>query len=127
MITSDMPSINLAAADLTDEEFALLSPIVATKGKNKGKLRASKPTENGDSAYVWRMVAFQISPIGAHQSMPICADFDIVVPEGMSTTERYEWRRNRAKVLDALANKIVDQLPKSEWHGISRWRRAFYG
>jgi hypothetical protein len=127
MITSEMPSINLAAADLTDEEFALVAPIVATKGKNKGKLRASKPTENGDSAYVWRMVAFQISPIGAHHCLPMCADFDIVVPEGMGSSERYEWRRNRAKVLDALANKIVNQIPKSEWHGVRRWRQAFYG
>ena len=127
MFNTEMPSINLAAADLTSEEFALVAPIVASKGKNKGKLRASKPSEGGDSAYIWRMVAFQISPIAAHHCIPVCADFDIVVPDTLSSTERYQYRRNRAKVLDALADKIVNQIPKSEWQGIRRWRQVFYG
>ena len=128
MITNTtMPQINLQAADLTDVEYALCLPIVSTKGKNKGALRASKPSGNGDSAYIWRMVAFQISPIGQHHCLPMCADFDIEIPATVTREERYEWRRARAKELDAIANKLVNQIPKSEWHGIRRWRTAMYG
>ena len=127
MIFAEMPSINLSSIELSDSERPLVEPIVATKGKNKGKLRASKPDGNGDAAYVWRMVAFQISSVPAHHCMPICADFDIVVPENVSSTERYQYRRERAKVLNALADKVVNSIPKSEWHGVQRWHRAFYG
>jgi hypothetical protein len=122
-----MPQINLAAADLSSEEYALCLPIVSTKGKNKGALRASKPSGNGDSAYIWRMVAFQISPIGQHHCLPMCADFDIEVPATVTREERYEWRKNRAKELNAIADKLVNQIPKSEWHGIRRWKTAMYG
>ena len=123
----EMPTINLDAISLTADERALVEPIIANKGKNKGKLRASKPANAGEAAYVWRMVAFQISPIPAHHCMPVCADFDINVPESLSSTDRYHYRRNRAKELGDLADKIVNTIPKDEWHGIARWRRAFYG
>jgi hypothetical protein len=126
-INAPMPIINLAAADLTETEYALCLPIVSTKGKNKGSLRASKPTGNGDSAYIWRMVAFQISPIGQHHCLPMMADFDIEIPETVSREERFQWRRNRAKELNAIADKLVNQIPTSKWHGIARWSTAMYG
>lgn len=127
MFNTTMPTINLDAANLSTEELALCAPIVASKGKNKGKLRASKPSESGDAAYIWRMVAFQVSPIGAHHCLPMCADFDIQVPENLDGSERYNWRRARAKALDAIADRIVNTIPKDEWHGVRRWRQAIYG
>lgn len=128
MFNTTMPTINLDAANLSDAERTLCSPIVASKGKNKGKLRASKPTESGDAAFIWRMVAFQVSPIPQHHCLPMCADFDIEVPADMeATAERFQWRRNRAKELNAVAEKIVDTIPKDQWHGVQRWHRAFFG
>ena len=79
--TNEMPSINLDALTLDEAERSLAEKIIATKGKNKGCLRAAKPSNAGDAAYVWRMVAFQVSPIPQHHCLPVCADFDIFVPK----------------------------------------------
>lgn len=127
-----MPSIPLD--HLTAEELAIASGIVATKGKNKGLLRASKPKieyniivkegrklreptlETGRTAYLWRMVAFHVSPIGQHHCLPILADFDL--PGSV------EESRQEAKRLNVIVDKIVNAMKKSEWHGIHRWSRA---
>ena len=123
-----MPTISLDSLNLSFDDLALVLPIISSKGKNKGRLRASKPSEGGDAAYVWRMVAFQISPISSHHCMPVCADFDIQVPDSIKdSSERYDWRRNRAKELNNLVDQIVNAIPATEWHGIKRWHRAFYG
>lgn len=122
-----MPRIDLAAANLNDAELTMASLIISSKGKNKGCLRASKPSEQGDAAYIWRMVAFQISPLHQHWCMPICADIDIEVPDTLSREERYNWRKNRAKELMTVVDRIVNTVKASEWHGIKRWHRAFYG
>ncbi len=124
-----MPTISLDSLNLSCDDLALVRVIISSKGKNKGRLRASKPSsEGGDAAYVWRMVAFQISPISSHHCMPVCADFDIQVPDSIKdSSERYHWRRNRAKELNNLVEQIVNAIPATEWHGIKRWHRAFYG
>lgn len=122
-----MPRIDLAAANLNDAEMLLASQIISSKGKNKGSLRASKPSGNGDAAYIWRMVAFQISPLPQHHCMPVCADLDIDVPSHLKDRERYDWRRAHAAELMTIVDRIVNTLDASEWHGIKRWRRAFYG
>ena len=44
-----------------------------------GTLRSSKPRD-GNAAYVWRMVAFQISSNYRHHCMPVTADFGVTVP-----------------------------------------------
>lgn len=44
-------------------------------------LYASKPKKaTGDQQYVWRMVAFCISPYGPNACMPMTADFNVQVP-----------------------------------------------
>ncbi len=89
----------------------------------KGTLRASKPTVKRDSeitgsaAYVWRMVAFQVSPNPKHQCMPVCATFDLM--------GEYEHRKYLAEELDLIVKEIVDAVPPQEWHGIIRWGQAF--
>lgn len=116
---------------LTEAERVLASRIIATKGKNKGRLRASKPEvtyniierdgrkyreptlETGSAAYLWRIVAFSVSPIGQHHCLPVMADMDLPY----FTLSREEQAALR-KELDALADKITSAIPKSQWHGI---------
>jgi hypothetical protein len=140
MKTSVMPKINLANIDLTADELALVAGIVNSK---TGELRAGKPTlpkmvkvndpayfmgysycyqteadrNQGRTAYIWRMVAFFVSPKSQHQCMPCTADFDL---DGSPSETREE-----AKRLDAIVDKVVDSLPKSQWHGVRRWGQAF--
>lgn len=141
MTTKQMPAINLDAlkAVLTADEFEIARGIVNPR---TGALRASKPTIRRDgapkvhpwsnqqyrennladakTAYVWRMVAFAISPVPQHQCMPMTADFDLPYENG-------DQRRALCKVLDELADKVVKSVPVKEWHGVRRWGRAYYG
>jgi len=121
---STMPKIDLDALreqQLTPEQVSIVRRIISGQGKNKGRLRASKPMVDrtdplsGKAAYVWRMVAFAISPIGQHQSMPVTAEWDL--PDWKDR----EARKVMVKELDALADKVIDSVPKGEWHGIKRW------
>lgn len=133
---TQMPKINLTSE--TEEEQEILNLIT-----NKGCLRATKPPVprkvktghpnefninhydyataedalRGKAAYVWRMAAFEISPHSAHHCMPVTATFDL---PGWAEEARVE-----AKCLDRLVNRIVNSVPKSEWHGIQRWGQAF--
>jgi len=116
------PCINLVnVKDLTDEERLLAEAIIATQGLNKGRLRASPPASaQGDAKYVWRMVAFHVSTNPQHWCMPICADFDIDSP--VRGVEGVRYRAARSKALDNLVDRIVNTIPKEQWHGIRRWR-----
>jgi hypothetical protein len=104
--------------------------------KPDGTLYASKPKKaSGLAKYVWRMVAFGISPIGQHHCMPIMADFDISnsdvgFPMDMEWSHpdrsaAYDRRKLMAKVLDKVADAIVMTVPVREHHGTKRWARAF--
>ena len=126
-----MPEIDLTAAGLTDEEMEIARGIMV-RGKDKGKVRASKPplgddNVNGEAAYVWRMVVFCISPKSVHQCMPVTADFDLPRSywEGEGTsTEKRERRTARTKYLETIVDRIVATVPTSQWHGIARWGSA---
>jgi hypothetical protein len=121
MAHSVMPTINVAALmnELSREEFALVEPIIATQGKNAGRLRASKPSQCDErSMYIWRLVAFYVSPMRQHQCMPVTADFDL-------PGENYHERMMLAHKMDAIVDKVTDAIPMSEWHGIKRWGQAY--
>lgn len=121
MTSSVMPAINLESLmnELTPEEFGLVEPIIATQGKNAGRLRASKPSKvDRRSMYIWRLVAFYVSPMRQHQCMPITADFDL-------PGENYHERLMLAKQLDEIVDKVTDAIPMSEWHGVKRWGQAY--
>lgn len=139
-----MPKIDTdkVALDVTNHEQE--AQIVA-RILNKGALRATKPAIRKDTAneyndrcaaYTWRMVAFAISPHPAHHCMPMCAEFDL--PDfgmqgvnwkdadfGEKVHAAHEQRRELSKRLDALADRIVNTVPKNEWHGVTRWAQAF--
>lgn len=133
-----MPAIDLDAIELTAAERAIAErilnggalraskpkivytkAIVPCKYRPSGEKEISRPDElGGKAAYVWRMVAFTISPIGKHHCMPVTADFDL--PE-----DDMAKRREMAKELDTLANKIIASVPRHQHHGTMRWARAF--
>lgn len=119
MITS--AKLNLDVMGLTDLERDMVAPIIASKGKNAGSLRASKPDHaSGDSQYIWRMVAFTLSTDPKHWCMPICADLDIEVPAGVESRSKY--RAERAKRLDDIVDKVCNSIPKEQWYAIRRWK-----
>jgi hypothetical protein len=135
-----MPKIDLnkLAAILTPAELKLAQGIVNPK---TGALRASKPPvkhtrqtsvltgcerrvtdldaidPHAQTAYLWRMTAFQISVLPKHWCLPVCADSDLP----MFGAER----RALTATLDVIVKKIVDTLPPEEWHGIKRWGQAY--
>ena len=130
----DMPLIPLdeLRRTLSVEDYRIVTGIVATRGKNKGRLRASKPKvtrrkvgdrvepdrHEGYTAYVWRMVAFSISPVPAHQCLPCTADFDVPGHWGPEKREVLDY-------LDGIVDAVVKSVPVAEWHGVRRWGQVF--
>lgn len=118
-----MPSIleAIQKANLTGREKEIADQLV---GRN-GLLRSTKPKNDGEAMYVWRMVAFQISPHPQHHCMPVAAVFDVDIRD-----EKGKWSsalvRVRTKELDVLVDKIVNQVPKHEWHGVMNWAGALF-
>lgn len=117
--------------------------IVASQGKNKGRLRASKPKAErkviirnrygysreyydqslleSATQQIWRYLAFAVSPHGQHQCLPMGADFD--TPFDMSVDES----RRFAKWCDEVTDVIRHQYSAKEQPGLMRWGRAIYG
>ena len=131
-MAKQMPHIDLSKANLTDEELELAKGIINAR---TGQLRASKPkveryytgtrdrygreeidtTDTGKTAYIWRMVAFYVSPRRTHQCMPVMAFCDIpgsVMDEGRKALEAH---------LDDIAKRIADTVPATQWHSLRVW------
>ncbi len=127
MFNTTMPEINVDTLNLSDEDKALVVPIMATRGKNKGRLRASfkrinpdKDPEMGMSRYIWRMVAFYASPHYKHHTMPMMAMFDL--PK--YNTPEYKEGLTRC---DAIVNAVLATIPANQQYGTNRWGQAIYG
>ena len=134
-----MPEVKIHILGMSEEEKAIIRIII----KSDGTLRASKPklgkmarvddpaspygyryawaTDSerlkAKAAYVWRMVAFAISPNPVHHCMPTTTSFDL---DGT-----YKERRALEKELDAFANRIIKCVPVREQHGTMRWAQAY--
>lgn len=122
-----MPAIDLESlkSTLTVEEYLWAEAIVATQGKNKGCLRASKPAQAAPQAqYIWRMVAFEISPHQPHQCLPMLADWELYDLFNRDDVERMDKVNALCKKLDEVVNKIVDTVPANKRHGLKAWGRA---
>jgi len=141
----EMPKINLDVLKtrLDAHDYALIVGIVNTR---TGALRASKPpvpkkifvktyaprfagdghydyadpiaARQGMTAYIWRNVAFSVSPNPQHQCMPVMDFCDLPGKYGAE-------QRALAKQLDAIVNVVVASVPKTQWHGVARWGQAF--
>ena len=120
-----MPTINLDSlkSSLSEEDFSLAEMCVG----RGSKLRASKPTKNGDAAYVWRMVAFTASAKPQHWCIPCTADFNMDRDLYWGSSENNARRRERICYLNGLADKILEIIPKEQHYGTRRWAKAFYG
>lgn len=96
------------------DEAKIITRIVATKGKNKGQIRASmtsnfSDSEEGRAYYVWRLARFHG---GKDMTMPVMADLAV--------------RGDPFKVeLDKLADKVAKQYFGSDMAAAHRWGRAF--
>jgi hypothetical protein len=127
----NMPIINLD--NLDDQEKAIAEKIIG----RGGKLRSSTPSD-GEAAYVWRMVAFMVSPKPQHHCIPVSHDFGVmdIAPKikkfckymnrEIEQTD-FDWVRNHCKKLDIIVDKIVDNVKVQNRHGVNRWAKAFYG
>ena len=116
------PIMDFSQIALTDDERKLANMILATQGKNKGRLRAAKPKieyeiysykgrdyrvstfDTGRAAYLWRMVAFAVSKMGQHHCLPMMADMDL--PFRLDNPAWQAESRVMAKELGDLADKL---------------------
>ena len=121
-MTHTMPKIQFDT--LAGEALSLAREIAFADGG----LRKSKPKKaSGRAKYVWRMVAFTVSPVSRHQCMPVTADFDLYEDFDFSRSEFdrvSDLVRAESKRLDKVADEIINTVPKNEWHGVMRWGRA---
>ena len=112
-----MPKLNMNGMDERTKMWA------ETIVRQDDTLRASKPKvvkgdiASGTSAYIWRMVAFYISPRQQHQCMPVMAECDLQID--------YSERRKAIVKLDEIVQDIVDCVPRRQQHGVNRWGQAF--
>lgn len=86
--------------------------VLATKGKNKGKLRASmKSSDNARAYYVWRMARFHG---GVDVTLPVMADLGV-------RGDPYR------KELDQIAEDVAKKYLGSNMRGAMRWHQAMFG
>ena len=124
--------LNPFAENLSEYEQQIVLLIV----KNNNKIRISKPEiEQGnqltaDAAYVWRMLMFCTQSEAPYVCMPVMAEFYITMGIPKEQLEKMKFKtngfeRNRMKeILDPLVDKLLSQLPKEQWEGVSRWASA---
>lgn len=110
----EMPRIDMQALwrKLSAEDMAIVRRVV-----RDWKLRSSRPkihdsAESRYAAYVWRMVAFQISPNTQHHHMPTTCFWWLPDDTGKAVMQR----------LDGIVDAICDTVPCSEWWGVRAWR-----
>lgn len=112
--------LDLSNIGLSKRESAIAQRIV----KPGGILRSSKPKvtddpDTGIAAYVWRNVVFTLSDDPKHQHMPVTDIFDL--PGEYKSPQYLE----AEEFGDALVEKIVQAVPKSQWAGVQRWAGLF--
>lgn len=115
------PVIDLSKSGLTGRDLEIAQRCL----RRDGTLRASKPDpkKDGEAAYVWRLVAYYISPNPKHHCNPCSHDFDLpdIYWKGEGARER---RRAREAELKTVIDAMCDCVPKTQWHGVRRWGRA---
>ena len=73
---------------------------------------------NALGRYVWRELAFIMSPISAHHCMPVCNDFNLEYSYGdIRRSEQQKW-------LNSIVDKIYKTIPIEQLHGLNRWKNV---
>jgi hypothetical protein len=109
----NMPRIDMQALwrKLSAEDMAIVRRVV-----RDWKLRSSRPkihdsAESRYAIYVWRMVAFQISPNVQHHCIPTTCFWYLPKNTSKAVMQR----------LDSIVDAICDTVPNEEWWGIRAW------
>ena len=120
-----MPTIKIEELNLTLDQMNIVKCIL----KKDGSIRLSKPKikntdhKTGKAAYIWRMLAFQVSKNPVHHCMPVCATFDLPAYDDCG-----RWRSNlaneMARDLKVIEDEIMKQISCLQWYGIKKWSRA---
>lgn len=131
----DMPDVNMdyIKSNLSNDELEIALAVIK-KNKNGYTIRASMPSRNsgGDAYYVWRMVAFYVSPKSQHHCIPACADFKIPDEhiQNYGSSDEYSFKKRKNYIeqrLEPIVDTIVNSVPKNQWYGVHRWAKAFSG
>jgi len=137
MFHSTMPLIDTdkLASLLSPEDCAIAKLALVSRGKDKGRLKASSPkqpykvpkgkrNEQGLAYYAWRMAALQVSPRGEHHCIPFMASSYL---DG--DNEGYDRARVNAAAAhgQAIADAIVACVPLAKHYGTRLWAHALYG
>lgn len=135
--TSQMPKIDTEAlkAKLSPEDYKLALLAVVSRGKDKGRLKATSPKQpykvpkgkrnaQGVAYYAWRMAALMISPRGEHHCIPFSASFYLDCDNEGYDNERVKAAQEHGQ---RIADAICDCVPLDEHHGAKRWSHALYG
>lgn len=103
---------------LSGEALKYFNEITTNRGGNR-VLRASRSKNiSGEAQFVWRHVAFSMSRNPQHHCMPVCDIFYLNIRD-------FDERRRVEKHLLEIADQIINAQPKENWHGITRWAKAF--
>lgn len=120
----------------SDYERRIVSAAFASRGKNKGRIRESKPFDSaecregaddaefkGTANYFWRMLAFDCIGYGKNACMPVTAEFDYCAAI-RGRDDRREVTRVMTTVMDYLVTRVTRVLPIELRGGVVRWGRA---
>lgn len=137
---NNMPKIDFNK--ITSEKALEVAKAIC---KKDGTLYSTKPKKaNGLEQYMWRIVAFTISPVAAHQCIPVMCDFDLYnwMEENLPDVVKYDRKihKNISEIntaykkvndpefkqwLKDIENQIINTVPKEMWYGTKRWAKAF--
>lgn len=109
---------------VTIEKQKIINLCLASRGKNKGLLKTSKPKKGKSSyifgaSYVWRMARFHS---GQDMTMPMTATFD----DGIYRID--ENVRKILNILDKIADEIAEKYTpqKSSFNAALRYKGLLY-
>lgn len=111
----EMPKIDMMALwrKLPASDMAIIRRIVKPKSF---QLKGSRPKlhdsdESRYAAYVWRMVAFYVSPNSQHHCIPTTCFWWLPKGSDGKVMQR----------LNGLVDKITATVPRQEWWGVRAW------
>jgi len=122
MKTNEMPQV---VGYIPDNEFEFQIYKLVTKDGFVRRSYPNKPPKGVDERtwkigrYVWRHVVFFVSPVRQHQCMPVLDIF--YLPADISWNDK-----EKIAELDKIVDKIVDCIPKTQWHSVLRWARVLF-
>ena len=86
---------------------------------HKNKYATEEERIKAFGCYVWRELAFIMSPISTHHCMPVCNDFNLEYTSGDPR------RKEQHKWLNSIVDRISKTVPVHQLHGLRRWKGVF--